>query len=207
MGLHRGQRVHGQHSQQRQIQTLARAYAAITAHADPWVALNEFFHEWFDYSRTERDILIAEEVLPGGPPLLLDVPPGELPTPERERLWRWAVFCAAAADYLCACDGMAPPAWVADPRYTLAEPWYYFDARDPLTPEAKAQLAQTTPDPLRRRNVLCSDRVFANKYEFATQVQQLMASRAAHAARRTAQIPARKQLREATGAVGDGLAD
>lgn len=201
MGL---QRVHGQ---QRQIQTLARAYEAITAHADPWVALNEFFHEWFDYSCTERAVLIAEEVLPGGPSLLLGAPPTELPATERERLWRWAVFCAAAADYLCARDGVAPPAWVEDPRYTLVEPWYDFGASDPLTPEAQARLTQTTPDPLRRRNVLCGARVFANKYEFAAQVQQLVASRTAHAARRAAQSSARKQLREATDAAGDGLAD
>ena len=72
--------------------------------------------------------LIAEEVLPGGPPALRDAPPGELPMPERDRLWRWAVFCAAAADYLCTRDEMASPAWVADPRYMLAEPWYDFGA-------------------------------------------------------------------------------
>lgn len=61
------QGVQGQHCQQRHVQTLAHAYAAITSHTDPWVALNEFFHEWFDYSRIERATLIAEEVLPGGP--------------------------------------------------------------------------------------------------------------------------------------------
>lgn len=172
--------VQGQPSQpgqQRPVQTLARAYAAITAHTDPWVALNEFFHEWFDYSRTERAQLVAEDVLPGGPSALLDAPPSELPMPERDRRWRWAVFCAATAEYLCTRDGMVSPAWVADPRYTLAEPWYSFGTRDPLTPEERAHLEQSTPAPLRRRNLLCGDRVFANKYEFVTHIQRLKAAR------------------------------
>jgi hypothetical protein len=181
---------------QRPIQTLARAYAAITAQTDPWVALNEFFHEWWDYSRTERARLVAEEVLPGGPSALLDIPPNspsDLSAPERNRRWRWAVFCAAAADYLCERAGMAPPAWVADPRYTLAEPWYVCDDLDGAgntavggtpTPEARAyraHLERTTPAPLRRRNILCGARAFANKYEFAEQIRRLVASRAAHA--------------------------
>jgi hypothetical protein len=170
--------VQGQPGQQRPVQTLARAYAEIAAHADPWAALNEFFHEWFDYSRTERLQLIAEEVPPGGPSTLLDTPSSELPRPERDRRWRWAVFCVAAADYLCMREGITPPAWVRDPRYTLAEPWYYFGMRDPLTSEEQAHLKQATPDPLRRRNVFCGDRVFVNKYEFAKQVQQVMAARA-----------------------------
>ena len=173
--------VESQPGRQRPVQTLARAYAAITAQTDlssPWVALNEFFHEWFDYSRTERAQLIAEEVLPDGPSALLDTTARELPRPERDRRWRWAVFCAAAADYLCMRDEMAPPAWVADPRYTLTEPWYSFGARDSLTPEEQARLEQATPAPLWRRNIFCGDRVFANKYEFAKQIQLMMAARA-----------------------------
>ncbi|HEY1390368.1 MAG TPA: hypothetical protein VGF38_17660 [Ktedonobacterales bacterium] len=170
--------VHGQPGRQRPVQTLARAYAAIAAHTDPWVALNEFFHEWFDYSRAERLQLIVEDVLPGGLSILLDTPSGELPRKERDRRWRWAVFCTAAADYLCMRDEITPPAWVADPRYTLAEPWYYFGIRDPLTPEEQAYLEQATPDLLRRRNVFCGDRVFANKYEFANQVQRFAVARA-----------------------------
>jgi hypothetical protein len=89
---------------------------------------------------------------------------------------------------------MAPPAWVADPRYTLTEPWYYFGLRDPLTPEAQAHLAQATPDALRRRNILCGDRVFASKYEFVAQVQRLVVARKAPAERRMAYGPASKQV-------------
>ena len=172
--------IQGQSSQpgrQRPVLTLARAYAAIAARLDPWIALNEFFHEWFDYSRTDRHQLIADEVLPGGPSALLDAPSSKLPRPERDRRWRWAVFCAAAADYLCMRDGITPPTWVTTPRYTLAEPWYYFGVRVPSTPEEQADLEQATPVPLRRRNIFCGDQVFANKYEFARQVQQLVAGR------------------------------
>lgn len=178
MDLHNVQGEPTQPRRQRPVQTLARAYAAIAAHTDPWVALNEFFHEWVDYSGTERPQLIAEEVLPGGPSALLDTPSSELPRPERDRRWRWAVFCAAAADYLCTRDGITLPAWVADPRYTLAEPWYYFGIRNPSTPEEQTHLEQLTPAPLRRRNIFCGDRVFSNKYEFARQVQRLVAARA-----------------------------
>lgn len=194
MTLHEVPDHQGEHDRQRPVQTLARAYATITATAAPsipLVALNEFFHEWWDYSRTERAQLIAEEVLPGGPSMLLDTSPSDLSLPERGRRWRWAVFCAAVADYLCEHDGLVPPAWVTDPRYTLAEPWYAFHDRSerdhpnatsegaPLTTEAKTHLEQTTPTPLRRRNILCGDRIFANKYAFAKKVQQLVAARAA----------------------------
>lgn len=191
-----------QHNRQRPVQTLARAYAEIAAQAaqsNPWVALNEFFHEWWDYSRTERPTLIAEDVLAGGPSMLLDTSPSELPASERDRRWRWAVFCAAVADYLCEREGLVPPAWVVDPRYTLTEPWYASDATGnmgvvpPLAPAARAHLEQTTPASLRHRNILCGDRVFANKYDFAQQVQRLNASRRNAAGRDDAANEARSE--------------
>lgn len=51
-----------QGDQQRPIQTLARAYAALCSGTPPWVSLNEFFHEWFDYSSEQREILIADPI-------------------------------------------------------------------------------------------------------------------------------------------------
>src|SRR5689334_6342916 len=118
MDQHSVQCQPGQPGRQQPIQTLACAYVEIAAHTDPWVALNEFFHEWFDYSRAKRFELIAEDILSDGPSILLDIPSSELPRPERDRRWRRAVFCAAAADYLCMHDEITPPAWVTDPRYT-----------------------------------------------------------------------------------------
>jgi len=93
-------------------------------------------------------------------------------------VWRWAVFCAAAAEYLCDRYNVARPAWADDPAYTLAAPWYAFDGPGASTPELRAYLEQTTPEPLRRRNIMGGDRVFANKYEFAEMARRLAASRA-----------------------------
>lgn len=174
------------------IQTLAKAYADICAGVSPWIALNEFFHEWFDYSRSRRAALVSD-------PILLKRS-GHPHDPQRSRpaqqlqsharasaaagaantdepnLWRWAVFCAAAADYLCERYAVLAPAWIDDPTYTLSEPWYDFDdLPTPPTPERRAYLERTTPEPLRRRNILSGDRVFANKYEAAqrySKVQQ-----------------------------------
>lgn len=77
-------------------------------------------------------------------------PSSDLSLPERDRRWRWAVFCVVVADYVCQHEGIASPAWVTDPRYALTEPWYAFDDRGdrgdrgdrtvgaPLTPEAQS---------------------------------------------------------------------
>lgn len=155
---------------QRSVQTLARAYANIRAGVAPWMALNEFFHEWFDYSRDQRAALVADSILPDGPEALLTALGGC----ETYDLWRWAVFCAAAADYLCDRYGVARPAWIEDPRYTLSEPWYGFGDPGATTPEIRTFLEHTTPEPLRRRNILGGDRVFANKYEFAQMARYLV---------------------------------
>ena len=148
---------------QRTIQTLAQAYGDICAGAEPWVALNEFFHEWFDYSKDQREALVADPIQPA--------------SPEKGEVWRWAVFCAAAADYLCERYNVARPTWADDPAYTLSEPWYDFDAPGATKPEVRAYLEQTTPEPLRRRNIMGGDRVFANKYEFAEMARRLATSR------------------------------
>lgn len=77
MTVHEVQRQQGEPDRQRPVQTLARAYATIAAStglSTPWGALNEFFHEWWDYSCTARAQLVAEDVLPGGPSALLAIP-------------------------------------------------------------------------------------------------------------------------------------
>ena len=134
------------------VQTLARAYAGIRAGDDEWVAINEFFHEWFDYSRDNRAMLVA------GPIQADDIAHESDP-------WRWAVFCAAAADYLCERYQVECPAWATDPVYTLAEPWYGFGDVGANAPAVRAHFERVTPAALRRRNILGGDRVFANKYE------------------------------------------
>lgn len=57
-----------QGDQQRHVQTLARAYAALCTGTPPWVSLNEFFHEWFDYSSEQRERLIADRIPLSPPP-------------------------------------------------------------------------------------------------------------------------------------------
>ena len=158
---------------ERPIQTLARAFADIRAGVEPWVALNEFFHEWFDYSRDQRAALVADPILPSGTVSQL----AATQTFDQDDLWRWTVFCAASAEYLCDRYGVARPTWADDPVYTLSEPWYDFDAPGATKPEVRAHLEQTTPEPLRRRNILGGDRVFANKYEFAEMARRLAAAR------------------------------
>ncbi len=203
---------------QRSVQTLARAYAEIVAQTSPWVALNEFFHEWWDYSRMDRAQLIAEEVPPGGPSALLaaalNVSPRKLRLRERDRRWRWAVFCAAVADYLSAREGITPPAWVTDPRYTLDVPWYVVGTADAGStddtgdtgddekappPKKRLYLEQTTPPQLRRRNIFCSDRIFANKYEFTQHIRQLVAARANQATQTASSTAPRMEKPTKTG--------
>jgi len=140
--------------------TLARAYRDIRAGAPPWVALNEFLHEWFESAGDRREHLVHEPIT--------TAPASHDPGAARDAAsWRWAVFCAAAADWLCAQDRVARPAWADDPAYTLAAPWYGFDAPGAAKPQVRERLERTTPEPFRRRNIVCGDRVFATKYGFA----------------------------------------
>lgn len=134
--------------------SLARAYRDIRAGMPPWVALNEFLHEWFEYSCERRAALVAEPVT-------------TLNAESDVDSWRWAVFCAAMADWLCERDPVGRPAWVDDQAYTLAAPWYVSDAPGAVKPQVRDRLERTTPEPFRRRNIICGDRVFATKYAFA----------------------------------------
>ena len=50
---------------ERELYTLAQAYQDISAGTEPWVALNEFLHEWFEYAKDQRSQLIAERIPAG----------------------------------------------------------------------------------------------------------------------------------------------
>jgi hypothetical protein len=137
----------------RHVQTLADAYQAIVQGALPWVALGDFLNEWFDYSREQREELVAEPVT--------------APLDPTSELHRWATFCAASAEWLCQQGSTPCPAWVHDPAFCLPERW--LDAPQAHKPEVRTWLLQTTPEPFARRNIFCGDRVLATKYDFADQ--------------------------------------
>jgi hypothetical protein len=63
----------------------------------------------------------------------------------------------------------AVPGWVRADRHTLREPWFH--AFHPEHPEVRARLLRRTPEPFTRRNNYCGDRMFANKYEFASDMR------------------------------------
>src|SRR5262249_62319426 len=180
-----------QEARSRPVQTMAQVYRDLVAGVPPWVAFNEFLHEWFDYSKDARVALITDPISDDGPPGALEHRGAErAPTVAGASVvhllrWRWAVFCAGAVDYLCERYGVPRPAWVTARHYVLTEPWYGFDAPCAQTPEARAQLAYTTPEALRHRNLLTGDRVFANKYEWVEGYRRLRAHHG-RAARRAA---------------------
>jgi hypothetical protein len=53
------------------------------------------------------------------------------------------------------------PAWAHDPTYRMPEPWYIVPDANQAMREA---FQETAPEPFRRRNVFCSDRVFTNPH-------------------------------------------
>ena len=135
------------------VHTMATTYQEVCQGEEPWVALGNFLNDWFDYAKDQRAALVAAQL--------------SLPQDANQYQRRWAAFCAASVDYLCAHFAVPCPAWVSDPIYTLPDPW--FDAPMAHKPEVRTYLLQQTPEPFTRRNIYCGDRVFANKYELAEQ--------------------------------------
>ncbi len=114
-------------------------------------------NDWFDYAKEKREHLIAD-------PLVLS----ETPDPEGRR---WASFCAASVEWLCERAGIPCPSWVQNAVYSLSDPW--FDAPHADKPQVRARLIEKTPEPFKKRNIYCGNRMFANKYELAEQLQEL----------------------------------
>lgn len=135
---------------------MALTYHAICQSERPWGALGNFMNEWFDYAKEQRAQLITD-------PLTLPEKPGidEL---------RWAAFCAASVEWLCARYKVPCPSWVYHTAYSLPEPW--FDSPGAQKPQVRERIVQQTPEPFARRNVYCGNRMFANKYEFVKEYQQ-----------------------------------
>ena len=136
------------------LQTIAEAFRDICDGQDPWVALGDFSHDFFgNYPDLDQRMELVRE-------------PIELPEELALGLRQWAAFCAASVEYLCSQAGLPVPGWVDAPLYTLPEPFY----TSPLAykPRVRERLEQEAPEAFRKRNVFCSGRVYANKYERLT---------------------------------------
>ncbi len=126
------------------IHSIAAVVAQIDQGEDPWFALSCFLHDWWSYAADHRQELICE-------------PPPPATTREGKR---WAAFCAATVEELCARTSFPCPAWIHEQDYVLEDPWF-----------VSSQLSQrdwlfsTTPEPFRQRNIFVGGSVLDNKYE------------------------------------------
>lgn len=133
------------------LQTFRHLYTEILDGEQPWVALGKMMHQFFGYYSDSdfRTEIVRESI---------EVP--ETPTPEQ---WRWAVWCAASVEYLCAKYELECPAWTMDDRYTLTEPWYRSPSSD--LPEVQKELQEEAPEAFAHRNIYCEANPYRNKYE------------------------------------------
>ncbi len=135
-----------------ELQTMRMTSQEIFQGTRPWTALGDFLNYWYSYATDRRLELVKEPVQEP-----------ENATPE---LHEWAVFCAASVEYLCSHYNVPCPEWVKG--YTaLPEP--LFKGLGASKPHIQDRLKQEAPEPFARRNIYCSPRVFANKYEMVGQ--------------------------------------
>ncbi len=133
------------------LQTIAVAYREICAGEDPWVAIGDFSHDWYGNFPDRRVELVREPVL--------------LPSAATLEERQWAAFCAASVEYLCKLYDLPVPEWVYNPLYTLPLEDAFYTSPLAYKTRVRERLQQEAPEPFKRRGVLCSERVYANKYE------------------------------------------
>ena len=138
------------------LQTMRMTYQEIVQGERPWNALGDFMNYWFSYATEQREALVQE--------------PLQVPSEVTDEQHQWAAFCAASVEYLCDRYEVDCPAWTQNPSYTLAEPWY--KGIGAHKPQVQLRLKQETPEMFTRRNIFCGTRMFANKYEMATEVRE-----------------------------------
>jgi hypothetical protein len=140
------EKIHG-----KPLQTIQRCFSEICAgEDDPWIPLGKFMHQFFGQYRHRKEELLRDPI----------IVPGTL-SPEQ---FRWAVFCAASAEYLSKKYELPCPEWATDPRYTLEERWYTGIGASRAQVQEKLRL--TTPEEFGKRNIFCGNRTFRNKYEY-----------------------------------------
>lgn len=143
------------------LQTMAEAYTEICQGERPWTALGNFMNDWFGCARDQREQLVADPLL--------------IPEVLTEENHRWAVFIAASVEWLCQKYTVPCPAWIYNPVYTLQKIWWYADGLH--KPQVRARLLEETPEPFRKRNIYCGDRMYNNKYEADDLVERLLQAR------------------------------
>ena len=139
-----------------ELQTISISYKEICEGEDPWIPLGNFMNDFFGNFPDRREDLVKDPIQ-----LQEDAP---------LELQRWAVFCAAAVEYLCLEYGVPCPDWVHDAVYTLPDPWFYSLGAHKTS--VRERLMRQTPEPFTRSNIYCGNRMFVNKYELAASRQQ-----------------------------------
>ncbi len=142
-----------------ETQTMRLAFQQICAGEREWTALGNFMNYWYSYAKDRREELVADP----------------LPAYDEQSLHdhRWAVFCAASVEWFCHKYHVACPEWVHDPKYTLAEPWYFYkNLFGHETESQREKLRQVTPEEFTRRNVYCGDNCYDNKWEASERVRE-----------------------------------
>jgi hypothetical protein len=124
------------------LDTVKSVFEYILNGTPPWAAIGNFLDDWkyTASSDEQRQAMVADPLPPAGAEL---------------EMQRWAAFCAAMVEVLCAEAGISPPAWTARPEYRLAEPWYLYAGNHP---ELRAWQEETSPPPFKQRNIMAGDR-------------------------------------------------
>ena len=135
-----------------QPSTIHLAFQKICEGQGPWIALGNFLNWWFEDAKDRRFELVAEPLSEA---------------PENEEYRRWAAYCAASVEHLCEKYSVPCPAWAHDPKYILAEPWYYHPQE-----RLREWLIASTPEEFSRRNIYSGDRMFDNKWELVEKYRE-----------------------------------